>query len=572
LYNTSGDPYHPPTSVDFADLIRNFQGEKYKTAYPGIYFISTPTAEATKQYLVIVPVKRHQLAAGFVVLNLKLKKVIPRNVYPELLVDNRFSHYFKSKEFSYAVYSKGKLTNSFGEFNYDKDFDESWLTTSLLFQNGVAKNGFYHIGIEDLSGQSAIVSARVYPVFFLITNFSFLFVLGLVVVLLVLLIIGAATWSRGTRLDYAARIQGYVYLAFFLPLVTVSITTLSLTNRSAEVQLQTEYEERSRILGEKMSGPLEEFMKDPDHYRSENQIAELANLADLDASVYGADGKLIVSSQPLIFENQLLSTLINRKAWHAIARDKETSFIADEKIGKLRYNCAYVAVKSAQSGSELGILSIPFFGSAQSLEKIQINVLANILTVFVLVFILFSVLSFLVANGLTFPLRFIAKSIKKTTLTDKNQIIQWNSNDEIGLLAGEYNRMIKNLEQSRNELARVQKETAWREIAKQVAHEIKNPLTPMKLTLQQMEQSLDNKDLSPEKSRKAVATLLTQLEILNEIATSFSTFARMPAPVLERIDLHALLKNIVGLHQTYPEGTVLLTVVLKYHSQFVTVR
>jgi nitrogen fixation/metabolism regulation signal transduction histidine kinase len=118
--------------------------------------------------------------------------------------------------------------------------------------------------------------------------------------------------------------------------------------------------------------------------------------------------------------------------------------------------------------------------------------------------------------------------------------------------------MIKNLEQSRNELARVQKETAWREIAKQVAHEIKNPLTPMKLTLQQMEQSLNNKDLGPEKSRKAIETLLTQVEILNEIATSFSTFARMPAPVLEQIDLSALLKNVVSLHQTYPEGTVSL--------------
>src|SRR5258706_6409898 len=203
LYNASGSPFHPQASADFADMIRNYQGERYKTAYPGIYFINTPTAEATKQYLVIIPVKRHQLAAGFVVLNLKLKKVIPRNVYPELLVDNRFSHYFKSKEFSYAVYSRGRLTNSFGEFNYEKDFNKNLLTQSPLFQRGVADNGFYHIGIEDQDGQSAVVTARIYTVFFLIPNFSFLFLLGRVVVLLVLLIIGSATWARGGRLDYA---------------------------------------------------------------------------------------------------------------------------------------------------------------------------------------------------------------------------------------------------------------------------------------------------------------------------------------------------------------------------------
>lgn len=558
LYDASGESYGPEPAVNFASLIKNYQGETFKTAYPGIYFINTPTAEATKQYLVIIPVKHHQLAAGFVVINLKLKKVIPRNVYPELLVDNRFGHYFIGKEFSYAFYSHGVLANSFGDFNYDKEFNRQLLSDSHLYQQGVTEKGFYHAGLEDRNDQVAIVTARTYSWFSLVTNFSFLFVLGLVVVLVLLLITSATTWLSGGRLDYAARIQLYVYLAFFLPLLTVSITTLSLTSRGAEDQLRREYDERSRVLGVKMARPVQAVLKDPGNYRSENQITELAKLADLDATVYGMDGQMIASSQPLIFENQLTSTLINRSAWDAIAHDKENSFIANERIGKLHYNCSYVAIKSSETGTQLGILSIPFFGSAQSLEKIQINVLANILTVFVLVFILFSVLSFLIANGLTFPLRFIARSIKRTSLTDKNQLIQWNSSDEIGLLANEYNRMIKNLEQSRIELARVQKETAWREIAKQVAHEIKNPLTPMKLTLQQMDQLLNRNELTPDKTRKSVETLLSQLEILNEIATSFSTFARMPAPDLERIDLVGLLKNIVGLHQTYREGTVSL--------------
>ncbi len=558
LYDASGEPYAPQELGSFASLIKNYSGETYKTAYPGIYFINTPTIEATKQYLVIIPVERHRLEAGFVVLNLRLKRVIPRNVYPELLVDNRFSHYFKNKDFSYAFYSKGKLTNSFGEFNYEKDFDRQLLGEGVLYRHGIAENDFYHIGIEDRDGQTVVVTAMTYPLFFLITNFAFFFVIGLIPVLLLLLITGATTWLTGSRLDYAARIQLYVYLAFFLPLLTVSITTLSLTKRSAEDQLRLEYEERSRTLGEKISGPLQEFQNEPVNNKSENQITELAKLAGLDASVYGTDGVLIVSSQPLIFENQLTSTLINRQAWNAIVQDKETSFVANEKIGKLHYNCSYVAIKSAETGNELGILSIPFFGSEQSLEKIQINTLANILTVFVLVFILFSIVSFFIANGLTFPLRFIARSIKRTTLTGKNQLILWNSNDEIGLLASEYNRMIKNLEQSRIELARSQKETAWREIAKQVAHEIKNPLTPMKLTLQQMEKSLNGDGLSPEKSKKAVEMMLIQLEILNEIATSFSTFARMPAPILERIDLNTLLTNIVDLHQNYQEGAISL--------------
>jgi nitrogen fixation/metabolism regulation signal transduction histidine kinase len=132
----------------------------------------------------------------------------------------------------------------------------------------------------------------------------------------------------------------------------------------------------------------------------------------------------------------------------------------------------------------------------------------------------------------------------------------WRANDEIGLMVNEYNKMVENLEQSKIELSRIQKESAWREIAKQVAHEVKNPLTPMKLTLQQMEMGILKGDLSLDKTKKSVRTLLEQVEILNEIAASFSAFARMPAPILQKIELSSLVKRIVDLHSDYKEGTV----------------
>jgi nitrogen fixation/metabolism regulation signal transduction histidine kinase len=207
----------------------------------------------------------------------------------------------------------------------------------------------------------------------------------------------------------------------------------------------------------------------------------------------------------------------------------------------------------------LGVLSVPFFNSARSLESTQVNVLSNFLTVFTIIFILFSILSFYVVNSLTFPLRFITRILSRTTLSGGNKPLEWKSNDEIGMMVSEYNKMVHNLEQSKIELARSQKESAWREIAKQVAHEIKNPLTPMKLTLQQMEYQLKNNKLDDEKARTSINTLLTQVEILNEIASSFSAFARMPAPILERIDLAALVKKAVNLYQDYEGGSVTYT-------------
>jgi nitrogen fixation/metabolism regulation signal transduction histidine kinase len=110
------------------------------------------------------------------------------------------------------------------------------------------------------------------------------------------------------------------------------------------------------------------------------------------------------------------------------------------------------------------------------------------------------------------------------------------------------------LEASRIQLARTQKESAWREMAQQVAHEIKNPLTPMKLTLQQMELAYRGDD----EKQKTVRSLLGQVEILNQIASSFSTFAKMPTPNLERIDVTFVLKTTVDLYYNHPSGNVFL--------------
>jgi nitrogen fixation/metabolism regulation signal transduction histidine kinase len=112
----------------------------------------------------------------------------------------------------------------------------------------------------------------------------------------------------------------------------------------------------------------------------------------------------------------------------------------------------------------------------------------------------------------------------------------------------EYNQMLFKLSESKAELEQTQRERTWREIAQQVAHEIKNPLTPMKLTLQQLQRSVQNETNTPERTEKAVSSLLTQVDTLNDIALSFSTFAKMPEPVIQRLELVSLVRRIVLLH------------------------
>jgi nitrogen fixation/metabolism regulation signal transduction histidine kinase len=196
----------------------------------------------------------------------------------------------------------------------------------------------------------------------------------------------------------------------------------------------------------------------------------------------------------------------------------------------------------------MGVLAIPFFRSGASLERVQINIFTNILNIFALIFIALVVLAYFVSKWLTFPLEFITQSLKRTSLTKTNQPLVWKADDEIGLMVEEYNQMLYNLGESKAELEQTQRERTWREMAQQVAHEIKNPLTPMKLTLQQLERTIQSGNNITEKAAKAVSTLLTQVDTLNDIASSFSAFAKMPEPVIQSVELVGLLRRIVDLH------------------------
>ncbi|HTJ51762.1 MAG TPA: HAMP domain-containing sensor histidine kinase [Cyclobacteriaceae bacterium] len=549
LYNSDGTPYNNHLTSSFTELINTYNQEAFQTEYKEVHFINSPSADVTQKYLVIVPINRRNAISGYVVIELSLKKIIPDNVYPELLVDNRFRQFYKTEDLSYAVFSNKEIVFSSGDFNYEGLFNRSWLGKGDLYNTGIKESGYIHIAQEDEIGRAAVVSSKLPSFSFIVSNFSFLLVSGLLIILLLFVALGIINYFRGEKLVFAARIQLFLNLAFFFPLIVASVTTLGLTSQSSKRQLDEEYLNKTEVFGDQISVYLDAFMKyynenQPDF---ENQLTNLAKLTNLDANVYTVQGKLMSTSQPQIFENSLLSTYINPAAIEKI-KNGETLFIEQEQVGLLKYFVSYAALKSAQSGKLIGILAIPFFQSAYSLEKVQITIFTNILNIFAAIFIVLLLLSYLVSEWLTFPLRFITQSLSKTSLTEINQPLKWNASDEIGLMAREYNKMLFKLSESKAELEQTQRERAWREMAQQVAHEIKNPLTPMKLTLQQLERSIQNGSNSTEKTEKALNSLLIQVDTLNDIASSFSSFAKMPEPVVQRLELIGLLRRIVDLH------------------------
>lgn len=521
------------------------------TGYEGVYFTGTIAGEALRRYHVTIPVF-YQRPVGTVELDLVLKRLLPDNVFPELLVDNRFSQLYRNRDFSYAVYLNGQVLNSSGSFHYERNFNKQLLESEELFRTGISSAGYTHVGIEESDGSIAVVSARAYTWSSLVTNVSFWFVLGLVILFTAQGIFGLAAWFSGRQFGYTARIQVFMFLSFALPMIAVSITTLTLITRSNAENTAREYVDRSTSAAVRLAAVLaQDNLQEAG--RLEGWVAENVPYVETDISVYSPAGKLLSTSQPSLFENQLVSNLMNREAYWSLVLDGQRQFVGNERIGSLEYKSAYAAVLSPQTGKLLAIVSLPFFESASYLQRGQARVLSNILQVFVIVFLVFTLVSFLAANNLAAPIRFMARTLRQTTLSGENKPLAWPTKDEMGLLVQEYNRMVGNLDESKRALAQSEKESAWREMAKQVAHEIKNPLTPMKLTLQQLE---NDSNPGTEKTRKSVEVMLKQVEILDAIASSFSSVARMPALAPQRTDLVTLITQASALFENAKEGKV----------------
>jgi two-component system, NtrC family, nitrogen regulation sensor histidine kinase NtrY len=561
IFNGVGEPVDH-TSSSLSDFLTIYDKDAYKTQYEGIRFIDNPGSDVVQQYLVIIPIVRAGITISHIIVQLSLKKIIPENVYPELLVDYSYQQFYRTEDLSYAVYANKRLLFTSGEFNYERFFPPKLFGDPELYTKGVSFLYYDHIAVEDQSSRVAIVSSKQIPFTHKLSNFSFLLALGLFIILLMIVVQGVSQYFRGSRLFFSARIQLYLNLAFFIPLIIVSISTLGLTSRSSQEQLNDEYLSKSKVFGQQMTNYLEEDsgVKSGENISLENRLSDLAMLSNLDANIYDPTGVLKATSQPLIFERNLLSPYINPNAISRI-RNGENLFVESESVGRLNYFVSYASLKSPQSGQMIGILGIPFFQSAHLLEKIQSVILINILNIFAFIFIILLLLSYVVAERLTFPLRFITQSLRRTSLTKINTPLTWSAEDEIGFMVKEYNSMLYKLGESKSELEQTQREKAWREIAQQVAHEIKNPLTPMKLTLQQLERLLRSGNNSVEKTQKAITTLLGQVDTLNDIASSFSGFVKMPEPVIQRLDVVAIVKRAVDLHS--PTGEIQFRTAMK---------
>ena len=249
-----------------------------------------------------------------------------------------------------------------------------------------------------------------------------------------------------------------------------------------------------------------------------------------------------------MFEEGLISTLMNSEAVKQIIVNQKSIYIQQENIGSLKYMSAYIPFRN-EHNQLIAYLNLPYFAHESDMNKEISTFMVAFINIYVLLLAIAILIAVVVSSYITRPLQTIGNKISMLSFGKLNEKIMWKRNDEIGGLISEYNRMIDELIISAELLAKSERESAWREMAKQVAHEIKNPLTPIKLSVQYLHKAWNDKAPDfDERLKKFTLTLVEQIDSLSAIATAFSDFAIMPQSNLEKVNIVAVINNAIEIY------------------------
>ncbi len=273
-----------------------------------------------------------------------------------------------------------------------------------------------------------------------------------------------------------------------------------------------------------------------------DEIYQIADVHNVNFNIYDLEGQLIKGSRPK-FGNDSVSICLSPEVLNNLALSPTRRYIEKQSALGDKYQASYTYIMDPKF-KPIGILNLPYFEDNSFNDMELRSFLFRLGAVYFLMLIMAIALAYLISKYVTRSLQTISDKMERTNLGMRNEkIIIENPSQEIGKLIDSYNGMIEELEQSAIRLARSEREQAWREMAKQVAHEIKNPLTPMRLSVQSFERNFNPTDPnSKTKISEFSKTLIQQIDTMSNIASAFSNFANMPAQQKETLNVVQVVK------------------------------
>jgi len=506
---------------------------------PHIYFIKDYTEKLN--YVAHFSVTSGDSLHGHLFTEMRSKK-FPEDIgLPSLLLEEPPKHSEQLKYYSIAKYVDNKLVTSKGEYSYPRSSLNNFKSVGK-FEN---LNGYSHYVYQEVPGYKTVISKKLRSGWALFTSFSYLLIIFGFLLLFPLGVQQLQTEFSVRNIKLNVKIQTVLVGLTLLILVAFAFGAVTFVKRQYHQNNEGLIKEKITSVKTEVEGKLKEE-KTLTIYHSEYLeylLKKFSGIFSTDINLYSVSGDLLASSQPKIYSKGLLSHKMNPEGYHEIHFLQKSEFVHEEQIGQMNYLSAYTPIFNKR-GDMLAYLNVQYISRQGELESQISGFLLAIINIMVLMLTFSTILAITISNRLTRPLKYIQDSLRNVQIGSVSKPIQYSGTDEIGELVREYNKKVEELQINAEQLAKSERESAWREMAKQVAHEIKNPLTPMKLSIQHLKRSINlADDESKEKLERVTKSLIEQIDALTQIANEFANFAKMPKANEYEIDLVEILKN-----------------------------
>ena len=495
--------------------------------YAGVFLYFSPTEGTSRMILQIAP-KTNKEGRGF---------------------HGILNHFNKSQSinipniYAYAKYKDGLLTTCNGKFPYPNvpEIYNDLLGENKNFETYDTEN-FVHFVIRTSEGGIVVLSRPHRTGMLYFTSLSYLF---LAMALLSFMIPTRHKQKNSLKSSYfRTRISVIIFVSSFLLLSCMAIVSITFVYDRNEKNLFDMMKSRVSTIQSMLESRVSRA-KSWKELTNASFTSLLNNIGDntkSDISLYTPEGKVFKSTSPEVFENRILSSRIKAEIFYDIQSRSKRFYIMEEELDGYKYWSIYAPLIN-DSGNIIAIMSIPFTDMDYDFMKESFSHAAIIINVFILLLIISLLITNRLINSMFTPLVEMGKKMTKGNIDNLEYII-YKREDEISTLVDAYNRMVKDLSDSTRQLAQAERDNAWSQMARQVAHEIKNPLTPIKLEIQRLiRMKQNNNPRWEEKFDQVTAVVLEHIQILSDTANEFSTFAKLYTEEPVQMNLDKVLQD-----------------------------
>ena len=534
---------------------------------------AAPEGRGKYRYAGVGPIRRASDGAilGWVTAQAEPKpaRYVSETPFPRVLVPAGLSNVVEG-DLAFAEFRDGVLVRArggdYGRFRLPEEVTAMLRTQPEVWRTerfGREQARVYYRRFED-DGRPSVISVRAPAV--IVYDHLYFYVrmlLPALVLGLVAYVLGLWARRRAGLLLHRSRLRDRVLNRFlFVGVVSVLLTGL-IGQQVVVTQNRQTVQERLKLRLARVESALY------DEATPEGGSLPLYQLIDrarpdivgprlgLDVNLYrGAD--LVASSRSQLVRQQLLDRRLDSEVYEQLFVEGERYAFAEERIGTFTYTTGYEALPD-ETGRPGAVIAVPTLPEQTAIEADQARMIAYLFGVLLVLLVGIFLITTLLANRLTRPFRRLREGLLAVGAGEGSEPIPVESSDEVGELIETFNAMQHQLDESRRKLAQQERELAWREMARQVAHEIKNPLTPMKLSVQHLRRAHRAGGSDTEAGGDGEAgrfaslldritgTLIEQIDALTRIANEFSSFARLPSRHLERLDLNAVVREAAAL-------------------------